>query len=134
MSNTTGKDIIGDGTIMMDSSDGNVINESKTPSSPLAPYNGDTFGTQGAYVGGMLYLSRMKLSPNNKPTAENLWGLKDKLVDFGVDEEEMQKSFKQKLQMRETKIRNDNFYTTTKKATRSEGYPYQTLRGPNTHI
>ncbi len=108
MSNTTGKDIIGDGTIMMDSSDGNVINEPKTPSSPLAPYNGDTFGTQGTYVDGMLYLSRMKLSPNNKPTAENLWGLKDKLVDFGVDEEEMQKSFKQKLQMRETKTRNDN--------------------------
>ena len=43
----------------------------------------------------MLFI-RMKLSPNNKPTAANLWGLRDKLVTFGVDEAEMQQSFKQK--------------------------------------
>ena len=80
--------------------------EVTTPSSPLPPYSGDTFGTQGNYVDGMLYLSRMKLSPNNKPTAANLWGLRDKLVTFGVDEAEMQQSFKQKL--KDAKARNDN--------------------------
>ena len=33
-------------------------------SSPFRPYNGDIFGTQGDYLPGMLYLSRMKVHKN----------------------------------------------------------------------
>ena len=44
-------------------SDGPAISP---PASPLPPYHGDMFGTQRDYVEGMLYLSKMKLTPKLK--------------------------------------------------------------------
>ena len=37
------------------------------PASPFKPYTGDVFGTQGDYLGGMMYLSRMKIVESPKP-------------------------------------------------------------------
>ena len=55
--------------------------EPGSPKSPFKPYNGDMFGVQRNYDGGMIYLSKMKLSPNNRPTADNGFGLKAGVAD-----------------------------------------------------
>ena len=57
------------------------------PTSPFKPYSGDVFGTQGAYLGGMVYLSRMKIVESPKTIAEREKEEARKLLD-GRDEDD----------------------------------------------
>ena len=67
------------GSTHLDGSDEKSAREMKRRhSSPFKPYSGDIFGTQGDYLPGMLYLSRMKVHQNPIDTVERFQQAKAK--------------------------------------------------------